>query len=452
MNKQYPTLLLASSILFALLLGVWLVTITPVAAHAQSCDLTITEIMYQPTNSTHEWLEVYNPTNAPINLSGYILGNVDDPPSAPIGNIDVPAGGSVILHNSTYTTFSTEWGSSASVSYVSVVGGFDFNDGGDIIGLWTSGANYNLDDPEGDGAGFSPMNACATVGYGTNSPGQSIFRIGFASGTFRKSDDCQGTPRFTSFESSAGDIGSPNENVDGNCHPTIKTSDPYTGNIAISVNLTQIDVTFSEPISIADDVDAVQLLCGGTLINIDTFPLLPATNISDIEIQIKEPLTNGSTATLCTLLFNKASVSDITNSPATFPAAFEFAVKFTTEGATSVELASFQASDQPDGRTLIEWTTAAEIDNAGFHLYGSHSLDGPWTQINSTLIPAQGSPYEETSYSYVDDASPTDTIYYVYLEDIDMGGKSTLHPASLRRLEAGQTENELWRIFIPTVY
>ncbi len=57
------------------------------------CDVVITEIMYDDTASTDaEWVEIHNTTNAPIDISGWIL--TDDsvyPPDGGEGAIEVPA-------------------------------------------------------------------------------------------------------------------------------------------------------------------------------------------------------------------------------------------------------------------------------------------------------------------------------------------------------------------------
>ncbi len=65
--------------------------------------------------------------------------------------------------------------------------------------------------------------------------------------------------------------------------------------------------------------------------------------------------------------------------------------------ATAVRLASLTA--QGSSRSvLVEWETASELDNLGFHLYRGVSADGPWTRLNASLIPGLGSSPEGRRY------------------------------------------------------
>jgi hypothetical protein len=48
-------------------------------------------------------------------------------------------------------------------------------------------------------------------------------------------------------------------------------------------------------------------------------------------------------------------------------------------------------------------------------------------KINSSLIPAEGSPTEGASYTYVDKNVQNRQMYLYKLEDIDLSGKSTFH-------------------------
>jgi hypothetical protein len=98
---------------------------------------------------------------------------------------------------------------------------------------------------------------------------------------------------------------------------------------------------------------------------------------------------------------------------------------------TAITLASFTV-DANDGRAMILWETGTEIDNAGFNLYRAASPDGPWVQINSALILAEGDPVAGASYNFVD--TPGRGTYYYRLEDVDFYGVSTLHDPFMAEL------------------
>ena len=100
---------------------------------------------------------------------------------------------------------------------------------------------------------------------------------------------------------------------------------------------------------------------------------------------------------------------------------------------TLIELSSFTASYGPEN-TILQWQTATEMDNAGFHIWRKDSEDGEAVRITDALIPAEGNEVTGASYAYVDEtASGTDFIYM--LEDIDYSGKSSFHDLTSRRQE-----------------
>lgn len=94
---------------------------------------------------------------------------------------------------------------------------------------------------------------------------------------------------------------------------------------------------------------------------------------------------------------------------------------------TAVELTSFTAEAEEAG-VRVMWETASELNNVGFNLYRATSVDGPWTQLNATLIPAQmpGSAMGAT-YTWLDEAVEPGQAYFYRLEDIDTKGVSTFH-------------------------
>ncbi len=77
---------------------------------------------------------------------------------------------------------------------------------------------------------------------------------------------------------------------------------------------------------------------------------------------------------------------------------------------------------------VIEWTTATEINTAGFNLYRAESADGPFTQINSQLIPASPDPMAGGKYKFEDTSVTAGKTYYYQLEDIEYSGTRTKHP------------------------
>jgi hypothetical protein len=98
----------------------------------------------------------------------------------------------------------------------------------------------------------------------------------------------------------------------------------------------------------------------------------------------------------------------------------------TTAPATIIKLSSFAAIPKSD-RIILEWSTASEIDNAGFNLSRAESENGQYTKINTSLIPAKGTSTQGAAYSYTDSDVQNRKTYFYKLEDIDLSGKSTMH-------------------------
>jgi len=93
---------------------------------------------------------------------------------------------------------------------------------------------------------------------------------------------------------------------------------------------------------------------------------------------------------------------------------------------TLIEISSFTAAPS-DRAVILKWTTATEIDNAGFNLYRLESENGEYVKINSSLIPAEGTSTSGATYQFIDSEVKNRTTYYYKLEDIDINGVSTLH-------------------------
>ncbi len=93
---------------------------------------------------------------------------------------------------------------------------------------------------------------------------------------------------------------------------------------------------------------------------------------------------------------------------------------------TAVDLLSFSAKG--DGAAVnVEWQTASETDNLGFHLYRATSPSSPYERLTDKLISATVTPGKGGTYSYLDTDVAVGTLYYYKLEDIDAYGKHTEH-------------------------
>lgn len=94
-------------------------------------------------------------------------------------------------------------------------------------------------------------------------------------------------------------------------------------------------------------------------------------------------------------------------------------------GQLAVLLETFTAAAATD-HVLVIWETVSERENLGFHLYRGPDLSGPWTRLNSGLIPSQspGSPWGY-SYSFQDFAAPRGESFFYRIEAVDFHGHAT---------------------------
>jgi len=75
----------------------------------------------------------------------------------------------------------------------------------------------------------------------------------------------------------------------------------------------------------------------------------------------------------------------------------------------------------------IEWSTASELNTAGFNLYRGTSPDGPFSQVNVNLIPASPDPLVGGSYVFTDTDVMAGQVYYYQLEDVEISGSASRH-------------------------
>jgi hypothetical protein len=94
---------------------------------------------------------------------------------------------------------------------------------------------------------------------------------------------------------------------------------------------------------------------------------------------------------------------------------------------TAVDLISFSAQGEDGGLVKVSWETAKEINTVGFNLYRSVGKEGPYSRINSELIPGAIYSVAGRSYSFSDSGVSPGLFYYYKLEELDRTGKKTLH-------------------------
>ncbi len=92
---------------------------------------------------------------------------------------------------------------------------------------------------------------------------------------------------------------------------------------------------------------------------------------------------------------------------------------------TAVELIYF-ATQRTGRKTDIVWETASENETIGFNILRADSPDGPFVQINTSLIPSNGATEMGATYTFEDINTLPNTPCTYAIEEIDAQGNSTI--------------------------
>lgn len=147
-------------------------------------------------------------------------------------------------------------------------------------------------------------------------------------------------------------------------------------------------------------------------------------------------ITNGQTANAtCTLTAVATQVGQtftfnfvaVDNGTPNLTSNLKVCVKV-VEAPLSVTLTSLTARALPTQDARIAWSTAAEIDNAGFNIYrATRKNGGAMIKINSSMIPALGNPFQGENYEWIDENPVLDVTNFYWLEDVNIFGESKFH-------------------------
>ena len=91
-----------------------------------------------------------------------------------------------------------------------------------------------------------------------------------------------------------------------------------------------------------------------------------------------------------------------------------------------VEMVLFNVTGKKD-QILIQWKTATETENAGFHVYRSESKNGDREQLTQSLINGAISSQTQKSYEYQDENFEKDVTYYYWIADVSLDGEMQFH-------------------------
>jgi len=91
-------------------------------------------------------------------------------------------------------------------------------------------------------------------------------------------------------------------------------------------------------------------------------------------------------------------------------------------GLIVAALVIFLISAATPPAVTVEWSTASELNTAGFNVLRSDSPAGPFARLNPEVIPASPDPLVGGSYVYTDTNVTSGRTYYYQLEEVESSG------------------------------
>ena len=91
-------------------------------------------------------------------------------------------------------------------------------------------------------------------------------------------------------------------------------------------------------------------------------------------------------------------------------------------GGPAPVMLSHLRADWTDAGVIVEWTTASELNNAGFNILRSQTRKGAFVKVNPTLILGAGTTAEQNTYTWMDTTAKLNVAYYYRIEDVSLDG------------------------------
>lgn len=98
---------------------------------------------------------------------------------------------------------------------------------------------------------------------------------------------------------------------------------------------------------------------------------------------------------------------------------------------------------------IIRWSTATELETAGFNIYRSTEREGDYERISDNLITASPDPLSGGDYQFVDDDVRSGQTYYYMLQEVEVSGNTNPEgPIEARAAYRGIAETLLGLVLV----
>ena len=95
---------------------------------------------------------------------------------------------------------------------------------------------------------------------------------------------------------------------------------------------------------------------------------------------------------------------------------------FRSGGPLPVELEHFGVSRWTSGGVVLTWSTASEMDNAGFNILRREGREGVFRVVTPVLIPGAGTTGERSTYTFTDNTAKAGVLYFYQIEEVSFDG------------------------------
>ncbi len=110
-------------------------------------------------------------------------------------------------------------------------------------------------------------------------------------------------------------------------------------------------------------------------------------------------------------------------------------------GAAALALAYQALQSARAVSVIVEWSTASELNTAGYYLYRAENVEGPFAQVNEFLIPGSPDPLTGGDYEFTDTSVVPGTTYFYRLEEVETtGARADLGVIEVRADAGGRLE------------
>ena len=93
----------------------------------------------------------------------------------------------------------------------------------------------------------------------------------------------------------------------------------------------------------------------------------------------------------------------------------------------------------------MKWTTASEMENAGFHVLRSQEKASGFVQVNPVLILGAGTTAEGQTYTYRDTTARVNVLYYYRLAEVSLSGERRVVATVRLRGHISAANKVLWK-------